>query len=167
MSGRDARIATGTIAAAVAASCAVVLALLSGGRDTHTPATTTATDASLGRPIGGSGGVAQSSTAEPGAEAAARRFFRSYLAVSYGRAGPDELRNATASLRERLRAQNARVPPGVRRLTPRVSALRLKPVGPGRLRATATVDDGDVAPYPLFATLGRRDGRWLVVSVGG
>ena len=93
----------------------------------------------------------------------------SYLKVSYGRAKPTHLHNATSALRANLRAQQARVPEGVRNRRPRIVALRLEPVGDGRVRATATIDDGDVAPYPLFATLARSadGGRWLAVSVGG
>ena len=60
------------------------------------------------------------------------------------------------------------MPPGVRNRSPRVIALRLEAAGDGRVRAAATVNDGDVAPYPLFATLAHTaDGRWVAVSVGG
>lgn len=165
MTRRNATIAA--VALAAAAAGAIVLAVLSFQRDTPNSTTTSAADASLGRPIGGSRTTAPGATADADAEAAARTFFRSYLAVSYGRAPARELHNATASLRRGLRAQNPRVPPGVRDLTPRLASLRLEPLAQGRLRATATVDDGDVAPYPLFATLARRDGRWLALSVGG
>ena len=155
------------VAVAVAAASAIVLGLLSSQRDAPNSTTTSAADPPLGRPIGGNRSTSRRAAANPAAAAAARTFFRSYLAVSYGRAQPAELRNATASLRQGLRAQNPRVPPGVRRLTPRLASLRLEPVADGRLRATATVDDGDVAAYPLFATLARRHGRWVAVSVGG
>jgi hypothetical protein len=120
-----------------------------------------ASDAPLGRRIGG----------DPGghdARSAARAFLSSYLAISYGQAQPSQLRAASRALRERLRAHNARVPPGVRNRRPRVVALRLKRTGDGRVRAIVTVNDGDLAPYPLFATLQRASsGRWVAVSVGG
>ena len=144
----------------VVALSAVVAAC---GGETKT-VTQPAETAPLGRPIGGE------KRPEPGgkdARAAAHAFLTSYLAISYGQEKPDRLRNATAALRDRLRAQNPRVPPGVAKRRPKVIALRLEAVGDGRVRATGTVDDGDVAPYPLFATLARRDGRWVAVSVGG
>jgi len=140
--------------------------LASCGDDTKT-VTQPASTAPLGRPIGGD----RTRTREAGgqdARAAARAFLTSYLAISYGRDKPSTLRSASRALRERLRAQNPRVPPGVAKRRPRVIALRLKAVGAGRVRATGTVDDGDVAAYPLFATLARQgDGRWIAVSVGG
>ena len=145
-----------TAAAVAAAGC---------GGDTKTvtkPASTTP----LGRPIGGDGRQA----AGPGhgaARAAARAFLTSYLNVSYGRADTSELRNASKALRDSQRAQRARVPEGVRNRRPRIIALHLDAIGDGRVRATATVDDGDVAAYPLFATLARSGGRWIAISVGG
>ena len=150
---------------AIAAVLATAFALVACGGE---KATSTAPDrGSLGRPIGGQ----QPSVRGAGdrdARAAARGFLTSYLAVSYGHAEPGELRNATRSLRDRLRAQAARVPPGIRRRRPKVIALRLESVTDGQVRATATVDDGDVAPYPLFATLIQQSGgRWVAVTVGG
>lgn len=126
-----------------------------------------ASTAPVGRPIGGD--PSRTSVSGVKARSAARAFLTSYLKVSYGRAKPTQLHNATSALRASLRAQQARVPEGVRNRRPRIVALRLEPVGDGRVRATATVDDGDVAPYPLFATLARSadDGRWLAVNVGG
>lgn len=152
-------------------AAALLLALaaaLSGCGETDTTTETRAGgDQSLGRPIGGqparSGEIANAD-----ARAAARAFLRSYLAVSYGRAKPETLRSATGSLRARLRAQAPRVPPGVTARHPRVIVLRLESVADDQVRATATVDDGDVAAYPLFATLARREnGRWVAISVGG
>lgn len=151
-------------AAAVAAAVAVI-GLAACGGDTTT-VTQPASTAPLGRPIGG----ATTPAADAGgakARAAARAFLTSYLNVSYGRAKPGDLRNASNALRHSLRAQHARVPAGVRDRRPQIIALHLEAVGDGRVRATATVDDGDVAAYPLFATLARRSGRWIAVSVGG
>ena len=144
---------------------AATLTLSACGSDATT--STSADRDSLGRPIGGQQPTARGAGGLQ-ARAAARAFLTSYLAVSYGRAKPGELRNATRALRDRLRAQAARVPPGIRQRRPNVIALRVDPVADGQVRATATVEDGDVAPYPLFATLERQAGdRWIVTTVGG
>jgi len=152
-------------ATAVAVAVMLGVSLTACGENTST-ATRPASDAPPGRPIGGN-----SPTSSPGGQdagGAARAFRSSYLAISYGQAPPSQLRGASRALRERLRAQDARVPPGVRDRRPRVVALRLRRIADGRVRAIATVDDGDLAPYPLFATLQRASaGRWIAVSVGG
>lgn len=148
---------------AIAAVLAAAFALVACGGEKAT----SDDRGSLGRPIGGQQPAVRSAD-DRDARAAARAFLTSYLAVSYGRARPGDLRNATRSLRDRLRAQAARVPPGIRQRRPKVIALRVESVADGQVRATATVDDGDVAPYPLFATLVRQPGgRWLAVTVGG
>jgi hypothetical protein len=145
------------VAAATLAAC---------GGETRT-VTEPARTAPLGRPIGEDRPAL--SGVDTTVRAAARAFLTSYLSVSYGRATPDGLRSASPALRERLAAQQARVPAGVRHRRPQIVALRLEAVGGGRVRATATIDDGDVAAYPLFVTLARerRGGRWVAVSVGG
>jgi hypothetical protein len=139
--------------------------MVSCGDETKT-VTQPASTAPLGRPIGGPD--AAPARADARARPAARSFLTSYLDVSYGRAKPDALRNAAKSLRESISAQQARVPQGVRNRRPRVVSLRLEPAGTGRVHAIASIDDGDVAPYPLFATLTRTGaGRWVAISVGG
>lgn len=154
-------------ALAAAILLALATALSACGDNQTTTVTRTGGDQSLGRPIGGQS-PRTDETANADARAAARAFLSSYLAVSYGQAKPEKLRSATGSLRARLRAQAPRVPPGVTARHPRVVALRLESVADDQVRATATVDDGDVAAYPLFATLARReDGSWVAISVGG
>ena len=142
-----------------------VITLVSCGGQTTT-VTQPASDAPLGRPIGGDPNRTRDTGGED-ARAAARAFLTSYLSISYGRAKPSALRSATPALRKQLREQNPRVPPGAAKRRPRVVALRLEAVGDGRVRATGTVDDDDLATYPLFATLAQIDGRWIAVSVGG
>lgn len=152
---------------AAAVLIAVTTALTACGDNDSTTVTRTANDQSLGRPIGGQPPRTDQNT-NADARATARAFLSSYLAVSYGHAKPETLRSATRSLRARLRAQAPRVPPGVTARHPRVVALRLESVADDQVRATATVDDGDVAAYPLFATLARgEDGSWVAISVGG
>lgn len=152
---------------AAAVLLALTTALSACGDNETMTVTRTGGDQSLGRPIGGQSSRTDE-TANADARAAAQAFLNSYLAVSYGRAKPEKLRSATGSLRARLQAQAPRVPPGVTARRPRVVALRLESVADDQVRATATVDDGDVAAYPLFATLARREnGRWVAISVGG
>lgn len=148
-------------------AAAVILAavlLTACGERTKT-VTQPASTAPLGRTIGGATPPRQAGGTS--ARKAAHAFFQSYLEISYGQRRPDQLRRASDSLRRSLRAQNARVPPGVRNLHPQVTALRLTPAGNGRLHAAATVEDGDVTPYPIFATLARdRSGAWVATSLG-
>ena len=144
---------------------AAAIGVAACGDDTTT-VTEPASTAPLGRPIGG-GTTPAANAGGAKARAAAHAFLTSYLNISYGRAKPNTLRNASQALRDRQRAQQARVPEGVRDRRPRIIALHLEAVSDGYVRATETVDDGDVAAYPLFATLARRGGRWIAVSVGG
>lgn len=123
-------------------------------------------EAPLGRPLGSSDAPA-SSPGGQSARSAARAFLTSYLQISYGHADLQTLRRATPALRRTLRAQAARVPPGVRKRTPRITELELRATQDGQLRAMATIDDGDIAPYLVFATLARRDGDWQAVALGG
>lgn len=152
--------------ATAAAAAAVVLTLGACGGETKT-VTQPASTAPLGRQIGGDSRT--TAVADTRARTAARAFLTSYLNISYGRADPDTLRNASSALRAQQRAQKPRVPPGVRSRRPRITALRLEAAGDRRLRAIATVEDGDVAPYPLFATLAPSSASagWVAVSVGG
>jgi hypothetical protein len=143
---------------------AIAIAIVGCGAQERGASRSTST-APLGRPIGSA--ATSQAPGDRAALTAARAFLSSYLAITYGRAEPGRLRAATSALRAALRAQHARVPQGIRGRRPRIISLQLEPQASGRRRATATVDDGDVAPYPLFATLSRRDGRWLVVSVQG
>ena len=168
MTGRRDKTLVLAVGAAIALAAVIVLIVfLAGDRGATTTTVSSDRAPALGRPIGGSASARPQRAANAGADAAARAFFRSYLAISYGRAKPEQLRNATAALRETLRDQNARVPVGVEDLRPRIVSVRLEAIGDGRVRATGTVDDGDVAPYPLFATLARIGERWVAVSVGG
>ena len=168
MTGRRDKTLVLAVGGAIALAAVIVLIVfLAGDRGESTTSVSSDPAPALGRPIGGSASARPEPLANAGASTAARAFFRSYLAVSYGRAKPEQLRNATAALRETLRDQNARVPVGVEDLRPRIVSVRLEAIGDGRVRATGTVEDGDVAPYPLFATLARIGERWVAVSVGG
>lgn len=146
----------------------VVLAagLAAGGCGAQKPAASVASPpaaAELGRPIG-----PQAHPVVPAAARfAARRFLHGYLAAVYGRGDIDAIPATTRQLRALLRRQSGRVPPAQRTRHPRVAALALTPAAADRLRGQATVDDGDLAPYPLAFTIARdQTGRWRVTSVG-
>jgi hypothetical protein len=96
------------------------------------------------------------------AHATARRFLRGYLAFLYGRANAGDITDITEPLHEELERSAPRVPPAQRQRRPRVIDLRLTRQAPAAVLVTATVDDGDVAVYPLVFTLDRRGGRWRV-----
>lgn len=145
---------------------ALSLTLAACGDQQASTVTQPAGEVPLGRPLGPSDPPARS-PGGPSARSAARAFLTSYLQISYGHAELQTLRRATPALRSTLRAQAARVPPGVRARQPRITALELRAIQGGQLRAMATVDDGDIAPYLIFATLARRDGRWQAVALGG
>jgi hypothetical protein len=100
-----------------------------------------------------------------GADAAARRFLRGYLALLYGRGTVRDVTDASRPVRRALRANVPRVPPGQRQRRPRVVDLRLIRQAPAAVLATASVDDGDLAVYPIVFALDRRDGRWVVARL--
>jgi hypothetical protein len=93
------------------------------------------------------------------------RFLRGYVAFLYGRANPDELEGASADLRRALRRSRVRVPPARARRTPRLVRIDAVPQAPGVVKVTATIDDGDLTPYPVTAFVELRDGRWLVTHL--
>jgi hypothetical protein len=58
------------------------------------------------------------------------------------------------------------VPPARGARTPAIVDLRAVVQAPTLVQVTATVDDGDLAAYPVTAFVERRAGRWLVSHVG-
>jgi hypothetical protein len=93
------------------------------------------------------------------------RFLRRYVAFLYGRANADELEGAGADLRRALRRSRVRVPPARARRTPKIVRVDAILQAPGVAQVTATIDDGDLAPYPVTAFVERRDSRWLVTDL--
>lgn len=93
------------------------------------------------------------------------RFLRGYVAFVYGRANADELEGASADLRRALRRSRVRVPPARARRTPRLVRVDAVLQAPGVVGVTATIDDGDLTPYPVTAFVELRDGRWLVTHL--
>ena len=104
--------------------------------------------------------------ARAGVREAGRRFLRGYVAFLYGRREADELEGASADLRRAPRRARLRVPPGRLSRTPTIVDVRAAVQAPRVVQVTATVDDGDLAAYPVTAFLERRAGRWLVTHVG-
>jgi hypothetical protein len=92
----------------------------------------------------------------------ARRFLDGYLAFLYGRGPASEITDVSPAVGRELARNTPRIPPAQRDRTPRVVDLSV--VGQAReaVIATASIDDGDVAVYPIVFTLDRRDGRWRV-----
>jgi hypothetical protein len=95
----------------------------------------------------------------------ARRFLLSYLKFAYGRASASSVRAAVPALRIVLTRERDQVPPAQRVRHPRVVSLRVVGTTPGFVVATATVDDGGIAPYRLRFSLQEWAGRWLVSDV--
>jgi hypothetical protein len=93
------------------------------------------------------------------------RFLRGYVAFLYGRTHADELQGASAALRRALRRSRVRVPPARARRTPRLVRVDAIRQAPGVVQVTATIDDGDLAPYPVIAFVEFRDGRWVVTHL--
>ena len=96
---------------------------------------------------------------------AAERFLGSYLSFAYGRARAPSVTPVTPALRNQLTREHAQITPVERRRHTRVVSLRVVGMTPGFVLATAMVDDGGIAAYPLRFTLQRSPGRWSVSSV--
>ena len=93
------------------------------------------------------------------------RFLRGYVAFLYGRANADELQGASADLRRALRRSRIRVPPARARRAPGLVRVDAVLQAPDVVQLTATIDDGDLTPYPVTAFVERRDARWLVTHL--
>jgi hypothetical protein len=93
------------------------------------------------------------------------RFLRGYVALLYGRANAEELERLSADLRRSLRRSRVRVPPARARRTPRIVRVDAVLQAPAAVQVTATIDDGDLTPYPVTAFVEFRDGRWLVTHL--
>jgi len=99
------------------------------------------------------------------AEATARRFLAGYLAYLHGRAPARVIEDASPQLAARLAAERPRVPPAMRERTPRIASLAVSAGNGGGFDATAAVDDGGVARYPVTLVLDRRAGALEVARV--
>jgi hypothetical protein len=93
------------------------------------------------------------------------RFLLGYLPFAYGRGSALAIRSITPALRRELLGQRAQLTPVEHRRRPRVVSLQTIGTTPTFVVATAVIDDGGVATYPLRFTLEHGGGRWVVGSV--
>jgi hypothetical protein len=96
---------------------------------------------------------------------ATERFLATYVPFAYGRPGARAVSSVTPVLGRRLARDGAPLTPVERRRRPRVVSLRVVGMTPGFALATAIVDDGGIAAYPLRFTVQEGAGRWAVSSV--
>jgi hypothetical protein len=96
--------------------------------------------------------------------ALARRFAHAYARAAYRRR-PPSLPGESSAVARTLRAAGLVVPPARRHLRPRLAGLRIFPLAPGVLRASAEVTDRRDPPFTIGFVLRRRGGRWLITTV--
>jgi hypothetical protein len=111
------------------------------------------------------GGNAHGDASVTQAQTVGEEFLRTYLAFVYGRAEAAELRGATAEVRHALRRSRVRVPPARAERRPTIARVEAVWQASAVVQVTATVDDGDIAPYAVTAFVERRAGRWLVTHL--
>lgn len=113
--------------------------------------------------------VAPVKRAAPPAEAlrTARRFLDGYLAFAYGRGPAGGVKDTTSRLAAALTDRARIVPPALRRLHPRLVALRVTRSGRGAIIVTGLVMDGEVLAYPIRILLVARGSRYLVTGLAG
>jgi hypothetical protein len=99
---------------------------------------------------------------------AARTFLDGYLAFAYGRGPASAVKDTTSRLAAAL-SHRARMvpPPALRRLHPRLIALRATSSTGGTIVVTGLVKDGEVVAYPIRVQLAARGGRYLVTGLAG
>jgi hypothetical protein len=96
---------------------------------------------------------------------AADLFLTGYLGYLYGHAPVAAIEGATPALLRSLRAQPARMSPGMLGRRPRVVALRSSPATAGLLGVSALVNDGGVVDYSIGLHLALHRGRLLVSAL--
>ena len=67
--------------------------------------------------------------------------------------------------RVRCAARAFACPPARAERTPRIARVDAVLQAPGVVEVTATIDDGDLTPYPVTAFVEFRDGRWVVTHL--
>jgi hypothetical protein len=95
----------------------------------------------------------------------AQRFLAGYLGFAHGSGSALAISGVTPSLRRQLLRRRAQVTLVARRRWPRVVSVQTIGTMPTFVVATAVIDDGGVAMYPVRFTLNYSAGRWAVSSV--
>jgi hypothetical protein len=95
----------------------------------------------------------------------AQRFLLKYLRFAYGKERASSAMQVTPALRRELTRQRAQVTPAERGRHPRVLSLHLVGTEPGFVLATARIEGGGIATYPLRFALQELAGRWLVSDI--
>jgi len=98
---------------------------------------------------------------------AADLFLTGYLGYLYGHAPIAAIEGATPALLRSLRAQPARISPGMLGRRPHVVALRGTPAASGLLGVSALVNDGGVVDYSIGLRLAPHRGRLLASALEG
>lgn len=97
----------------------------------------------------------------------ARRFLNGYLAFAYGHGPASAVKDTTSSLAAALTDRARMVPPALRRLHPRLVALRASGSTGTAILVTGLVKDGEVVAYPIKVMVASRGGRYLVSGLAG
>jgi hypothetical protein len=106
----------------------------------------------------------------PPAEAlrTARTFLAGYLAFAYGHGSASAVKDAASGLAAALRRRARLVPPALRRLHPRLVAVRAATSSTGAtIVVTGVVKDSEVVAYPIRVVLAEHGGRYLVTGLAG
>ncbi len=105
----------------------------------------------------------------PPAEAlrTARTFLDGYLAFAYGHGPASAVKDAASGLAAALRKRARLVPPALRRLHPRLVAVRAVSSTGAAIVVTGVVKDSEVVAYPIRVVLAEHGGRYLVTGLAG
>ena len=156
------RRSTGALLAALVASSA---GACGGASSSTTAGAAGSRSGAEGRPIGAQTPAVRQAT--EAAAAAARRFATGYIALIYGRGRAQDVADAAPGLRSQLARNTGRIPPAQRGRRARVTTVKVASVNDDAAQATAMIDDGRLAPWPLAMTLRRAPGSgWQVTSLG-
>ncbi len=97
----------------------------------------------------------------------ARTFLDGYLAFAYGHGPASAVKDTTTGLAAALSDRARMVPPALRRLHPRLVALRATSSTGAAILVTGLVKDGEVLTYPIRVLLAARGSRYLVIGLAG
>lgn len=99
------------------------------------------------------------------ARSTAETFLAGYLPFLYGQVPVSAVRDATGAFVGALEHTPMRVPPGIRRLHPRVVGVTVSRQGPSGAIAVALVGDAEVVHYPIRLILTQSGSHWRVAGL--